>query len=465
MIKPLKVDPALGLLSLLFLTLVAWLGYGTQRADFDKVLGIYSLQFACYIGVLWRLQRLPLQQKNEHVRWLIYWGVLLRIALLWGLPTLSDDYYRFLWDGQLWCHGTHPFLNTPDQVVQQGLLPAATQDALYAALNSKRWHTVYPPVCQLLFAASAWLFPKSVLGAVFFLKIFLLCCEIGTLWLLKRLATLIWPEGRSGPSISVLYALNPLFIVEITGNCHFEGGMIFFMLLAIYALAREKTAWAAAAWGLATAAKLLPLLFVPLLFAWLGFRRGFRFLSAYLLVNALLFVPLLRLDVLRNMFQSIDLYFQKFEFNASLYYLCREIGFWQTGWNIGARIGPMLALSVVAGVGTMSLRLLWTAWRKRYDLSLQDLFTYLFWASFLHLICSTTVHPWYVLISAIFSLFSAQPLRLTGLAWTFLAVFSYSHYKDDVFLEKYSWIAAEYTLLGLAFFLSSAVSGLKPRRG
>ena len=35
----------------------------------------------------------------------------------------------------------------------------------------------------------------------------------------------------------------------------------------------------------------------------------------------------LSLEVLRNIWQSIDLYFHRFEFNASVYYLLRWLGF------------------------------------------------------------------------------------------------------------------------------------------
>jgi alpha-1,6-mannosyltransferase len=444
--------------ALVFCVATVWIGYGVQRADFKALICSYGLLFLCYTLLLaaCRQDLLPerlfsLPRRGEWAHALLWLGLLLRVLLLFGPPKLSDDYARFLWDGRLWTHGVHPFLYVPDAVVQGELMPLDSTQDLYPLLNSARWHTVYPPVCQALFALAAWLFPKGVLGAVLLFKSFLLACEVGTLYLLARLGSIMSNSPKRLPELPLLYALNPLFIVEITGNCHFEGAMVFFMLFALYGLYRQKTDLAALSWALATATKLLPLMFVPLLVAYLGFRKGVRFIVVYGAACVLLFAPLLRIDVLQNMFASIDLYFQKFEFNASLYYLCRQVGYWQTGWNIGARIGPVLALVAAGVVGLMDLHLLWSKHRQGGTLPLQRLFPYLFGVSMLHLLCATTVHPWYVVVPAVFALLCSRRYILPALSWTALAVLSYSHYAGGRFEENYAWIAVEYILLGLIF--------------
>ncbi|MEO0876545.1 MAG: hypothetical protein AAFY48_18235 [Bacteroidota bacterium] len=76
------------------------------------------------------------------------------------------------------------------------------------------------------------------------------------------------------------YALNPLIIVEVVGNLHFEGAMIFFLLLGLWALLRWKgsdnkwwLAISAVAMAMAVSSKLLPLLFFPFLIRRLGWWR------------------------------------------------------------------------------------------------------------------------------------------------------------------------------------------------
>jgi hypothetical protein len=47
-------------------------------------------------------------------------ALLFRLLLLFAVPALSDDFYRFLWDGRLSLEGINPFLYTPRQLIQSG---------------------------------------------------------------------------------------------------------------------------------------------------------------------------------------------------------------------------------------------------------------------------------------------------------------------------------------------------------
>ena len=132
---------------------------------------------------------------------------------------------------------------------------------------------------------------------------------------------------------SLLYVLNPLIILEICGNCHFEGAMIFFLLAGMVAIQQGKIAKGALWWALATASKMLPIMFLPIVWRWLGWRKGLIFNAIFAVACLALFVPIL--VMLPNMLDSLDLYFRKFQFNASIYYLVRELGFSKIGWDIG----------------------------------------------------------------------------------------------------------------------------------
>ena len=44
---------------------------------------------------------------------LIKIGLLFRVMLLFSVPNLSQDFYRFFWDGQLSLNGINPYQFTP----------------------------------------------------------------------------------------------------------------------------------------------------------------------------------------------------------------------------------------------------------------------------------------------------------------------------------------------------------------
>ena len=44
-------------------------------------------------------------------------GLVFRLIILISTPNLSQDFYRFFWDGQLILNGFNPYLNTPNQII------------------------------------------------------------------------------------------------------------------------------------------------------------------------------------------------------------------------------------------------------------------------------------------------------------------------------------------------------------
>lgn len=131
---------------------------------------------------------------------------------------------------------------------------------------------------------------------------------------------------------------------------------------------------------------------------------------------------------------SIDLYFRKFEFNASIYYLIREIGFYFKGWNIIQEVGPLLGLSVFLIVITMALV------RKNQD-SKQLMVSMLFAVSVYYFL-ATTVHPWYVAIPLIISIFTNYRFVVV---WSLMIMLSYAAYSHPEFKENLWLMGIEYT--------------------
>jgi hypothetical protein len=225
--------------------------YFTLREDTLILIAAYSVAF---VGFLSSIKFADLSGKE-----ILILGIVARMMLFFSLPNLSDDFYRFIWDGRLIDLGINPFSHTPEFYMQGRVQFSSLSLDLYEKLNSQAYFTIYPPISQLLFWFSAALSPNSITGSVFVLGLTLLFFEIGSLILIVKLLK------QTGLAVSntMIYAFNPLVILEITGNLHFEGVMLFFLLGFIFLFQKNKTKLSALTISLGIATKLIPLMFLP----------------------------------------------------------------------------------------------------------------------------------------------------------------------------------------------------------
>ena len=418
-------------LALLSALSYAWVGYGLDRANFLQLLACYSLPFGAYFFLLTR--RAP----RPKFQYLIYTAIGFRLLFLFATPSLSDDYFRFLWDGQLFANGYNPFDFKPSEFA--GILPQ--QNILLKGMNSPQYYSIYPPIAQYLHGFAAWLFPNSLVGGIMVIRSFILLAEIGTLWLLPKVLQQFFMNREK----ALIYALNPLVIVELSGNLHFEAIMIFFLLLGIRFLQKDDTVFGGLSWALAAATKLIPLIFLPVFFRLWKWPKPFWFYVFGGFVFLLLWFPFQSFGFWEHFRSSVDLYFSTFEFNAGIYYLVREV--WQSvvGYNPIETLGPILSNTALVGI----LLILW--WKKWPNL--KAIFTPLLMALFLYYSLALIVHPWYVCTLVFLSLFTKYTFPV---AWSALVVLSYAAYQTESYQENYYLIAFEYILLfawfGVEFF-------------
>ncbi len=416
-----------GAIGLLMAACTGWLGFGVAQSDFWRImLGVVPF-FLLYAGVLVYFQdKVPLS-------WWIGLGLLLRVIMWWSFPLLSDDVYRFVWDGRLMLNGINPYANLPAWYLEPAHEMPGLDAELFGQLNSPQYFTVYPPLAQGTFALSTWLFPQSLAGSVWVMKAILLAAEVGSLVVMRK----ILAKWELDPGRVLIYWLNPLIIVEIMGNLHYEGLMIFFLLLAVWWLLRAQPARAAVAMALATATKLMPLLFLPLLIRRLKGKGRVYFFGLFVLAGLLLFLVLASGPLWQNFRESLDLYFRKFEFNASVYYLVRWLGYQQFGYNMIARVGPVLAAFTalfVFGYAVVEKRPQWNSLPGA-----------MLFASCIFLFLATTIHPWYLATPLALCLFT--PYRFPVL-WSGLVFLTYVNYSYDPWRENLWWVGVEYLLVG-----------------
>lgn len=422
------------------------LGYGVARAEFPTLITLYGLVFWGYSRVMQPYWTYTLRSANRTSEndnpdtFLFASAMLFRLVLLVATPSLSDDYARFVWDGRLLAHSYNPYLYLPSQLVSTPIATAAgLTDALFGVLNSPDYFTVYPPVNQFLFGLAGWLSPNSLTGAIIALRIPIILADTGILWLIVKL--LRWLNQN--PNLALLYGLNPLVILELTGNVHYEGVMTFFVLLAVWLLLQKQWIGSSVALTLGIGTKLLPLLFLPLLIRYLGWKRGLMYAALTLVFTAVLFLPFFSFELVRNIFSSLDLYFQRFEFNASVYYLIRAVGYWVFGFNIITGAGIGLFIGIAAGV-------LFIAFRPALDKTSPNFPVRLLLTLSLYWLLSTTVHPWYITTLVAATVFT--PFRYP-LLWSGIAVLSYAAYQTQPYHENYWLTGLEYgVVLGVGVY-------------
>jgi len=418
------------------------LGFQVGQSDFGFVLIGFAVSFGCYLGLLFKNK----SKRGISITVFLGLAVAARFLLVFAFPNLSDDVYRFLWDGTLWHEGIHPLTYLPSEIAQNYATVSdeftPTLQQLYPLLNSQEYYTIYPPVSQMIYYLATFPSLYSLSTGTIIIKLILFLFECGTLYLgVKMLKTL-----KLDPSYILLYALNPLVIIEITGNLHFEGIMLFFFIGSMYWIAKERIYLSATSLALSIGAKLLPLMFLPAILLYvLKKSRVVQFLSIlFISFGILFFVFFISLDVL-NLGKSLDLYFQKFEFNASVYYLTRFVGKFLTGYNQIRFIGPFLSLLAVAIIVFKAFDL----YKMRHQ-SVLDLIDICFMAFVTYLVLATTVHPWYLLLPIGLTIF--RP-RLWIIVWSFMIVLSYSTYADPNFSQNYWLIALEYGTVLLVWVL------------
>ncbi|MHC4079961.1 MAG: glycosyltransferase 87 family protein [Planctomycetota bacterium] len=170
-------------------------------------------------------------------------AVLARLAvLLTHQPALSDDVYRYTFDGRNLAHGVNPYVVRPqDRIQAHERWPG--EAAVAALVNNPELHTIYLPASQWVFAGaglltpSAWSSPQAAARVYRAVFIAFDVAVIGLLLLALRRA------GRS-PWWAALYAWHPLPVTEIAGTGHQESvGIALLVAALLVAAPTMRRAW------------------------------------------------------------------------------------------------------------------------------------------------------------------------------------------------------------------------------
>jgi alpha-1,6-mannosyltransferase len=378
---------------------------GDLRQQTVPFLVLYGTAFVFYGLAVWWLVR----QAERRMTLALIWGpaLVFRLTLLLTTPTLSDDVWRFIWDGRLANAGISPYA-----------LPANAPrldafDSPQRALINNNWMaSPYLPLAQALFVVVYRFAPDSAQAFQVAATTLDLLTAIVLTDLLRRLRL---PATRV-----LIYLWNPLVVVEFAHGAHVvDALMICLMMAALWALVAAATEpqWAvvtarsrlisAVALAGATLTKGLPALLLPVV----GRRWGWR---NFVVCAGLIAVASIALALGAGwgllgpldgtgLFGAIRIYAAYWNYNGGLYHWLEvALSGYPTPGAVPPEIvgwGPIQAAKIIS-LGALSL-VLAGVWHR--GLRVQDNLAMLRLALVpltAYLLLATTVHPWYVALIA-----------------------------------------------------------------
>lgn len=389
------------------------------REDFVAFGALFFLSCAILGCALWRYRRAWAALPNEQVLLiLIVVAAVLRLSALAAPISLSDDIWRYLWDGELLLEGQNPYVQKPVEVLASIDVPEPEKLALYEKLNSPEAHTLYPPLALVSFSAALILEEKLGWAAERWLRVIFIFFDLGAVALLALL--LIRLKRKTW--WAAVYGWHPLVYWEVAGGGHSEAlGLIFLVIIAWATLSR-RAVLAGVALAMAGLAKWTFLAISPVVGVYFLRRHGFLAalivtISA-LLLTAAAYLPLYFPQLWANHGESLRLYAESFSFNSPLYYSLRALLGYQEGITppVTHITGPLLTGMTIFGIALAAI------WQ---DGSTRRFLGGLLMGFGAYLVCSPVFHPWY---SLPFLLSAALMGATTPAVLGAVAALSYAYY-------------------------------------
>lgn len=405
-------------------------GHGHQQRPILAFLACYGVGFILYGAACWHVQRS--HQDNKRALWVVLsFTVGFRVILLLSNPIQEDDFYRYLWDGQVVASGLNPYLVAPQAVREaraedmlvQPYARIAQHDPNLALILSRVNHpevpTIYPPLAQGLFGVSAAIAP----GSLFVLRLLLLGFDLALCgFLIALLRELTLP-----PAFVIFYAWSPLVIKETINSAHYDVLSTLWLMLALFLSVRGKVLLTYASLALAVLGKVYPLLLLPLFAFRTWHTHGNTWTISGLAVMCLLiligYAPFWQDD--HTVWEGTRVFAERWQTNSFLFPLIRMLV--DERW-----IANAIVATLSAGVALGML--------VRFEL--RDTHEFL-WAVFLvlgvMLLLSPVGNPWYLLW--IVPLLCVFPLRswvlLSGLLGLYYLYFYFLYHRQ---VETFRWV-------------------------
>ena len=358
---------------------------GIENLQLFVILSLFSSLL--YLIAIFFIKRMNV---NEKTPWqltviIIFAAIIFRLGLIASDPSvLSNDMYRYIWDGRIQQRGINPYLYPPSAPELESL----RDDRIFPNINRKDYPTIYPAGAQVFFRIIHILVGNSVAGFKGILVIF----DLLTMLLLIAMLR-IW--GLNVARI-IVYAWNPLVIFETAYSGHLEGVTVFLMVAAFYLYSTHKKFPAIIVLALSAAVKIYPALLLGALLTHGEKVKGIFIFAATIF---LLYLPFIGAGGRIAGFLPVYMANPYENFNLGLkYFLMRLI----PGLNYHLLSWLFIGVMAIAGL-VVFLKVKKGPAHLRYAYVLTGLLLVLMPAS---------LHPWYVITIIPFLVFYLNPAWL-----------------------------------------------------
>lgn len=200
-----------------YIVLFLFWGKTSGKTDLILFLGIYTFLFGIAFFPLFEIKGewFSKTERTLKLSEIWFWGLTFRLTCILIFPVWEDDWARFLWDGFVTLETGTPYGKPPSLFFSEPNLPPWSVEIL-SRINHPDVPTIYGPVLEILFSASAFCFPGSLVG----LKIFYLLIETSFWFFLQKHI----PKKE----FRILYWC-PLLVIETFAQAHpdFLGLLLF----------------------------------------------------------------------------------------------------------------------------------------------------------------------------------------------------------------------------------------------
>ncbi len=388
---------------------------------------IYFCAFVAWGFAVWKIIYSEDEISSRTIWIIIGFAILFRAIVLPQESILDDDLYRYIWDGKIWLSGVNPYSFAPSSAS----LSEYRDANIHPYINFPYIPTIYPPMAQFVFATSFSVFGDSLVGMKLMFTIFDIATIFASIGLLKAVGM--------KPVRVIIYAWCPLVIKEIAGSGHMDSLAVLLIVFTVW-LAGKRPYLASISLGAAIAAKLYPIVLLPLLVSRLRWS-----LILVPFVVALAYVPFLS-EPFEKIFSGFLAYGQYWVFNPGVFDLLRKT--LSTFVSDGAAMAKIISMIAVIA---------FVAWRMvRQESGISGLIKSVMWTLAILLFLAPTVDPWYLVCLIPFLCVFPSPALLLWMGLSFLSYTFYYGHNDIAWVRALEYVAIFIVLFWETVFRAGA---------
>jgi alpha-1,6-mannosyltransferase len=250
-------------------------------ADIGWFLKLVGVQIVIYLAAVW----LTLRTRDSRLVLVLglTFAALFRLSIIFFPPYLSDDIYRYVWDGRVQSAGVNPYRYIP----ADESLAELRDEKIYPNVNRRDYaHTMYPPVAE-----GAFFLISRFSESVTWMKFVMVGFEAITVWALIQLLV----SFELAKQRVLIYAWHPLTVWEFAGSGHVDALAIAFIALALLVRRKHGETLTGFLLACATCVKFFPVVLFPVVYM----RRSWKMPLAFVATILIVYLPYLSVGPMR----------------------------------------------------------------------------------------------------------------------------------------------------------------------